>query len=305
MQDSVSDTVCGFSAIAGTVALGNSGTPRDVSVKFAVKRLGTMHIDTRWGQDKNRRGCFPSKWPRLPLILLFLLGAAVAAAELEPKRIVLATIAPPDNFYAKWAEAVYGKALLSLGYKLQMRRCSPTLCTQLASHGEVDGEVLRAYAYQRVAPNLVRVEESALPLTWAAFATDDSIEITSWQAARDSGLRIAFVKGLPYLEQRFNGVASGTRVSKVGHWSVGLNKLNRGEIDVFVGADEVAGSYRQRPVYGRIHRAGTIESMPLYSYLHKKHANLAEKLARTLGEMKAQGEIEYFFQKIHLADEEN
>jgi len=48
----------------------------------------------------------------------------------------------------------------------------------------------------------------------------------------------------------------------------------------------------------KVRIAGTMQTIPLYPYLHKRHSELAPQLAGAIKEMKAAGLIEEYRSKI-------
>ena len=223
---------------------------------------------------------------------------AIAAESENRNNLVLVTPSPPTNLDARWATEVYSTALHKLGYSLEIRRCEPMLCTLLANRGEVDGELLRAAMYQSFVPELIKLTEPGLSLTWSAYSMDKQLGLQSWQDIRDSGLRVIHLSGVPYVEKKLSGGVVGTELTRVRHWRLGLDKLKRGEADIFVESEGVINSFLESPEYDGIYRTGVIEMMPLYLYLNKKHRHLATKLSLVLAEMEAEGQTDKIRQTI-------
>ena len=232
--------------------------------------------------------------------IIFLSHLSFADEGVNPKHLVLVTPAPVTNFVVQRATAVYDEALRKLDYSLEIRRCEPILCTLLANRGEVDGELMRAAMYQSLVPDLVKLTESGLSIRWAAYSVDKELRLQNWQHIRHSGLRVVFLAGLPYLESKLSGGVAGTQLTKVRHWSLGLDRLKRGEADIYVGSDAVVGAFLDRPEYDGIYRAGIIDTLPLYLYLNKKYAKLAAELSLVIAEMKEEGQIDKIYQTIFL-----
>ncbi len=237
-----------------------------------------------------RKGRAPWQWLFTPLFILFFCISTTAAPD-DKKLLVLVSPLPAGSWYVQWVTEVYEKALGKLGFTLAVRPCQPRLCTELAREGEVDGELMRAAIYQSLVPDLLRLEESWVPITWSALSNDKNLKLTSWSQVRNSGLRIEYLDGLPYLDSHLAPTSPATQVAKVGHWTIGLKRLVRGEVDVYIGSDEILGAYLDHPDYKGLYRAGVIERLQLYVYLNKKHEKLAGDLSSVLTEMQADGVI--------------
>ncbi len=230
--------------------------------------------------------------------LLVHSDSSLSATDSQPTTLSLATPVPASSIHGKWATEVFRFALGQLGYGLIIRQCEPMVCTELANHGKVDGELLRYGGYQSRVPTLVRVSESPFPTTWSAFSTDSKLKLQSWQRLRDSQLKIGYLTGLPYLERNLLTEQTKSRLFKVRHWQIGLNDLNTRKIDVYIGADQVVTPFTQLPEYDNIYRAGIISSIPLYLYLNREFLQIATDLSPVIAEMKQTGQIAGFFQAI-------
>ena len=160
--------------------------------------------------------------------IIFSSHLTLAAEGENQKHLVLVTPGPKTNLDIQWAMAVYGEALGKLDYSLEIRRCEPMLCTLLANRGEVDGELMRAAMYQSFVPDLVKLTEAGLSITWSAYSVDKQLRLENWQHIRDSGLNVVYLAGLPYLERKLSGGNAGTQLTKVRHWTLGLDKLKKG-----------------------------------------------------------------------------
>ena len=174
------------------------------------------------------------------------------------------------------------------------------LCTLLANRGEVDGELVRSAMYQSFVPNLIKLKESGLSIRWSAYSVDKELRLQSWQHIRDSGLKVVYLAGLPYLERKLSGGNAGTQFTKVRHWTLGLDRLKKGVGDIYVGSDEIIAAFLGGPEYNGIYRAGIIGTLPLYLYLNKKHDQLAAELSLIIARMKEQGQIDKIHQTIRL-----
>jgi hypothetical protein len=56
-----------------------------------------------------------------------------------------------------------------------------------------------------------------------------------------------------------------------------------------------AEEFRRHPIY----QVGILEEVPLYTYLHKKHRELAPKVAEVLKQMKADGILEAYIHQVN------
>jgi hypothetical protein len=85
------------------------------------------------------------------------------------------------------------------------------------------------------------------------------------------------------------------KLSEVNEVIQGLKKLHAGRTDVFViPSNMVDPLLATDPSYSSIRKAGIMEVVHMYPYLHKTYADLAPKLAEALKAIKEEGLIEQF-----------
>jgi len=231
---------------------------------------------------------------------IMLCSLPVHATEKNNSQLlVFATHSPDSTPHLQWATALYRKALAQLGYRLNIRRCEPHLCTRLANNGQVDGELLRVAIYQAEVPYLIRVQQPMLTMTWAAFTLKEHANINSWEEIIKSDLRISFLPDIPYLSHHLVGKVPKWRLIKMKHWISGPENLISGNADVYITADSVITT---GPVNSGLRRVVLSKDVPMFAYLHKKHKQLALDLPSVIVNMRKKGEIDAIYQQITAAD---
>ena len=213
----------------------------------------------------------------------------------DPRQLTFASHSPDSTHHLEWATQLYSKALARLGYKLSIRRCEPHLCTRLATSGQVDGELLRVASYQIEAPELIRVQQRTLTMTWAAFTLKKQANIDSWEQIIKSDLKISYLPDIPYLSHRLVGKVPERRLVKMKHWISGPESLASGDADVYITADSVVTT---GSVGDGLRRVVLSKEVPLFAYVNKKHAQLARDLAPVILNMRSTGEIDTIYQQI-------
>ncbi len=86
------------------------------------------------------------------------------------------------------------------------------------------------------------------------------------------------------------------RLSFVPTIEQALKKLRAGRTDIFVYVEPLVLSVLRSAEFqdAGIQMVGMMEEFALYPFLHKKHADLAPKLAEALKQMKAEGLFEQY-----------
>lgn len=155
-----------------------------------------------------------------------------------------------------------------------------------ANQGEVDGEGLRVAGLEENYPNLLRVPERFIGISFVAFATNPAISLAEGWASLQPH-RVAFINGW----KMFEANATGARVvHKLDRPEQLFQMLAAGRIDLalYTRADGLA-LVRQLGLPGIAPLAPALRDVDMYLYLHHKHQGLVPRLAKALREMKADG----------------
>lgn len=216
-------------------------------------------------------------------------------AARDAQKLVLASMFDrQDGGVGLLLNMIYTEAFRRMGVGLEIRSFPATRARVEALAGNVDGEVARAYEYGALQRSLVRVPEATLTATTSAYARDPAIHLDGWESLRGTLLRVEFRAGYAITEQHLEAVVPVDRLSRVATGEQGLKKLALGRSDIYVDNDEFVESVLASGLLGpvTIYKAGVLDHSPIYAYLNKRHAHLAERLADVLRKMKAEGEIE-------------
>src|SRR5438105_8402868 len=149
-------------------------------------------------------------------------------------------------------------------------------------------------------PELVRVDESVLDIE---FVVDAASAVPAPKRLDDlapTRPRIGYRRGVLFCEKVLAAMAPPARLSDVTEVDQGLRMLLSGRVDYYCDVDAAvqsalnSGEFKGTAV---IHKALVLEAAPLYPYLHRRHAELAPRLAAVLKQMKAEGLIQRFRQE--------
>jgi len=258
-----------------------------------------MHT-RRYGPALRRRLLWPFAAPALLLYVVLML--ATTAAEARDK-LVLVRPADKESGYARRlfqlvAEDAFGK----LGYDVEIRNYPPLRASREADAGNVDGEAGRTLQYGDAHPALVRADEVIVVVRIAAFTTDPALRLDGWDSLKDKPLRIGYRSGYALSKMRLEHVVPASRLSSVVDGQVGMQRLALGLIDLYVDTNEFGQLMMEKMPdrYGKVRVAGWMEQLPLYFYLHRRHAALAPRLAAILREMRADGALDRYVEQAFL-----
>lgn len=204
----------------------------------------------------------------------------------------------PDSYLAKWDKRIYTEAFRRLGISLQLDYVTAKRRSLLADEGGVDGDVGRTHGYGAAHPNLVRVEEPIVALNFSLFAAKPALQLLHLDDLRTSNFLVEYRRGIGLCENALNQLVAPERISEVPTEQQAVKKLLAGRTDLYCDIDTaVLGAlnspeFKGSPGLRKVIDLGSM--VPIYPYVHKKHVELAPRLAATLKKMKAEGLIEAY-----------
>lgn len=215
-----------------------------------------------------------------------LLGLAAwrRAPAAGPATLTLSTNNTPldRKALARLSAEAFGR----LGLDVRIVSLPSERSLKAADDGEVDGEGLRIAGLEQQYPNLVPVPERFLGVAFVAFARDPAPTLRGWDDL--AAHRVAFIKGWKLFEAEASGRAR--LVNRVDRPEQLFRMLDSGHVDLalYTLADGQA-LVRQLGLSGITAVAPALKHTDLFLYLHRRHAELAPRLADTLRAMKADG----------------
>jgi ABC-type amino acid transport substrate-binding protein len=210
------------------------------------------------------------------------------------EKLVLAGAGDDGSYFGRLINLIYAEAFHRTGVQEIETVVYPLKrAAVMANSGDIDGELLRTMQYADSAPNLIRVEESPISIMFSACAADPTIKVDNWESLKGSNLRVDYRRGAVQIQMQLAQYLPQENISEVNDPLNAMKKLLAGRSDLYVDADEGIQPLLQTDEFkGKIHHAGVIQEIPLYAYLHNKHADLVPKLEAALKAMKEEGLIE-------------
>lgn len=198
----------------------------------------------------------------------------------------------------RWLRRIYGEAFKRLGVNMEVKAFPTVRLTVMLEQGMVDGEMARAFGYAAAHPNLVRVDESVIEVVFALFGTDASASLDRLEDLASGKAQVEYRRGVAVCENTLKPMISVEHLSDIATTLQGLNKLLAKRSDYFCDLDIAVLNTLYSPQFkdaGAIRKVlGIGKPAPLFAYLHRKHVDLAPKLAATLKQMKTEGLIERY-----------
>lgn len=228
---------------------------------------------------------------RLACLAIGLLQAPTPALADETLRI--GRNGGPSAYFADASEAVLRAAYGQLGITPTFEEYPLLRSLAMADAGTLDGDTMRIAEASEKYRNLIRIEVPINFLEVTAYARAPCAPaIKDWSGLH--GRRVAYIRGVLAVERRLGE----TTPVPVESMSELFRVLERGMVDVAVGTgletDREMLRHKDRPL---CKMPGTLERVPMYHHLNKRHAALAERLTEQLRAMNRRGEIDAILQR--------
>ena len=180
-----------------------------------------------------------------------------------------------------------------LGYQVIFRHCPLKRSLVEANAGAFDAEVARMKGLEETYPNLIPIPVAVYTIEGVAFAKDRSICVNDWESLRK--YRTGILKGVQFAQK---GTKNLNVVNAVSLKSL-FKMLNAGRLDIAVEAKLNGTIMRAKMnLEDTIHvLEPPLVTTDLYHYLHKKNANLVQKLTRLMTRMQQDGSLHALIQR--------
>jgi len=161
-----------------------------------------------------------------------------------------------------------------------------------ANSGLDDGVAMRVKGLDVAYPNLVRVDEKVIDNDFVAYSVHHHFRSTGFDTLKP--YQVGYIVGWKVFEARLDAGYSTTRVQDAEQL---FNLLGNDRADVVL-FERWQGNWliRQRGLPAKL-LLPPLVSTEMFMYLHKKHAHLAEPVARALREAKADGTYRRIFEQ--------
>ncbi|WP_457324470.1 substrate-binding periplasmic protein [Roseateles sp. P5_E11] len=228
---------------------------------------------------------------RLPLRMLCTVLAAMAldagAAGALPSTLRLARLdgVPDQRIGSEILKVAYAR----LGIDLQFVAVPALRSLLESSEGRLDGEVQRILNVEVQYPTLLAVRPSINYIEPAAFVKKLDFKIQGWPSI--AAYQVGIVRGVGSSEAGTQGMS---RVTAVPSMEALMRMVAAERIDVAVN-DRLSGMLilQQLGLQGEVHPLDLpLQHIPLYHFLHVRHAELLPRIEETLRGMAASGELE-------------
>lgn len=225
------------------------------------------------------------------LLLLLGLGSARAGAAEPVVLVINNTNAPPFTTPARdgFLDVIVAEALGRSGARPELVRLPAERALLSANDGIIDGDLTRIAGLESLYPNLLRVPETLVEWEFVAFGKDPA------QSADLDSIRsrvVGHITGWKIYEKALQGaphVVGATSPRQL------FELLGRDRIEVALHARWMGRGYIREMGLEGIHQLDPpLARREMFLYLHRRHAERVEPIARALRDLKREG----FYQRV-------
>jgi polar amino acid transport system substrate-binding protein len=224
------------------------------------------------------------------LLCALALGAS-ASGETQPSHAPLTLrLARLEGVPDQWIGGeILRLAYARLGINLQFVAVPALRSLVESSEGRLDGEVQRILGVETQYPTLLAVKPSINFIEPAVFVKKLDFKVQGWPSI--ASYHVGIVRGVGSSEAGTRGMR---RVTAVPSMEALMRMLAAERIELAVN-DRLSGQLilRQLQLQGEIHPLDPpLQHIPLYHFLHVRHAELLPRIEEVLRAMEASGELE-------------
>lgn len=217
------------------------------------------------------------------LLVLLSVSRSFAAADLVLNTGHNPPLANDDQ--SGFHDLVAIEAYRRLGLNVEIYRLPSARSGRNVDMGIDDGNGPRIEGYQNYFPNLIMVPEKIIDFDFVGFTRNPKINPQSWKELED--LNIGLVTGWKLLEVNIQKSQSLVKVRNIKQL---FNLLKRDRVDiVLIERWQGLHAAKQAGITDLHVVDPPFANKAMYFYLHKKHANLVNKLAEAIRDMKEDG----------------
>lgn len=233
------------------------------------------------------------------LILCLAIFPLTSLSKEHSKHLTLVMPVNLNSALSKWVKLIYDETFIRLNMNYTMLAVPAKRASLLSNSGEVDGEFIRVKSYQNKVPNLIRVDEAILDLTFSAYSIDKDHSIINWQDLKTFNYRVGTMRGIRKIEEMLEKYVINDYIAYTENDVQGFGQLLKGRIDIYINAESFVYFTLLKPPYNsKIVNVGTLEKSHHYLYLHNKHRLLIPLFNKVITEMKKEGVIEKLRQQV-------
>jgi len=204
--------------------------------------------------------------------------------------------APPltNDEKTGFLDIIVGEAFRRSGVELSLIKLPAERGLKNADDGIDDGDLIRIGGLEKEYPNLISVPEKIFDMDFVAFTNKPGVEVASWDGLKDHVVGI--ITGWKIFE---NNIPEGTDFISVHDADQLFSLLEKGRIDVALYSRLMGlALIKRRKIDGIRVLTPPLATKEMFIYLHKRHRDVAGKIADSIAALKEEGVYDQEYRKI-------
>ena len=239
------------------------------------------------------------------LVSFFLVGLLVFVPSQLAHAKPSITLAAPDigaeqlknDKKGGYVFVIVTEAFNRLGYDVNFVSFPFERSLKMADSGFVDGELVRSSSIELQYPNLIRVPERLFSVDLVVVSRSPVDLTKGWNAL--SGKSVGWLLGVKAIQNHTPETVNLTAAKNI---TLLFGLLNKKRVDYVLSTRVFGVELLDAKSHGLIVNDEPLETISSYTYLNKKHKELARKLAATLAEMKLDGSFQRIVEEYRRTD---
>ena len=228
------------------------------------------------------------------LLFIFYLLLSISLYSENSSEYVLVIGTPAEQFNTDISitlRNIYQEAFSRIGYSVKFRKYPDLRSCVLADKGEIDGDIGRVPGILGMYSNLLPVSVSFINVTFTAYSSDPSIEISGWDELADRDHHIGARSGIGHINDKLTQLKLIDDSVIVNNTFSGLTMLKVGRIDLYIDLfSAISQTLHENPsLNDHLYRVGDLETNEVFMMLNKKHKQIIPELEKALSDIKNEG----------------
>jgi len=192
---------------------------------------------------------------------------------------------------------VYNEVFTQLGFDFQSSPCVPKICSEMNMDETIVGEAARQLEYTYMQNRLDRIDISIFTTKTIALSRKTDQPNLVLKDLVNKTHKVAFQQGFDGYRKMLTSLLGDNTVIESIHWEYGLSKLLRGDVDMYIGSEQLIVPELSAEDIGK-YSIQHIENADFkaYPYIGKNFSEYSELIRKTLSDMKTSGRINAIFE---------
>lgn len=197
---------------------------------------------------------------------------------------------------------VYREVFAQLGFDFQSSPCVPKTCSKMKMDKAIVGEGARQRGYAQLQNRLDRIDIDIFTIKTIAFTRISGQPNLLLKDLVNRTYKVAYQEGFDGYREMLTSLLGDNAVIESVHWEYGLRKLLKGDIEMYIGAEQIIiPELSAKDVENYSIQSIEEADFKEYPYIGKDFSEYSKLIKETLADMKKRGRINSIFEHYGLS----